>query len=171
MATAFLRPNSDNVQEWTVSPSGTAWAALDDDVEQPTAPDTDNFISTTGQNKVARVGLTTVDVESVSAATVWGYVSNTAILDTDWFITVRLADQTVLATIRVQEDTAAQWQSAAVPQATAEALTQADVDGLVLNYASGNGEATHTRRCDAAYVELVYVPASAAQDIDRKSVV
>lgn len=82
-ATYSLRPNSDVTAGWTVSPSGTRWAALDDAVTQPTSVDSTDYIFTLTNSAVAEVGTTdqSIGTDTPALSRVW-YYDNTAAGDT-----------------------------------------------------------------------------------------
>lgn len=157
MAVALLRPNGDVLAEWTETPTGAAWSTIDDVVEQPTVPDTADFVSTTGQNNVSRHGLTTVAVGSVSQAKLWVYGAHADSLDAghNWFAGLHKPDDVEITTVTFwSEDVGDFWHSATF----VGALTQVEVDGLYIKLASGAVTAPHDHHCYAAYVELTYEP-------------
>lgn len=164
MAKSLLRPNADiALGGWTVTDGGAteAWQVLDEDVEQPTAPSVaGDFISDPlGAGANASVELTSVGAKDASQAILWVYGElGASTLDVATITaTLRKADDTVLATVAFAELDAAQWKSATHNGA----LTQADVNGLKIVFASaGMMDANEQRRAYAAYVELTYVPRS-----------
>lgn len=77
--TAILRPESDYTAQWSVSPAGSHWSALDDAVEEPAAADTlDRIISSTNDQIDEFDFATASDATTTSEVIVWAYARNTA---------------------------------------------------------------------------------------------
>jgi Polysaccharide lyase len=102
-----LRPKSD-VEPWTVNGAPTAWAALDDEVTQPTPVDATDYIWSGGSGRVTEVSMGTTSSGQGSTAQAWFY-ANTG-FDTRLGVEVVSGGSTV-ATIVVEPGQPFQWRS------------------------------------------------------------
>jgi hypothetical protein len=70
-----LRPDADVTSQWSKVGASTAWAALDDNVTQPTSVGTADYISAGAPDRVTEVGLAThtLSNEQVDGGTAWFY--------------------------------------------------------------------------------------------------
>ena len=76
MGSYISRPNEDVAAGWTENPVGTAYTCLDDNVLQPTAPDTADYITSSTDAQVCLVGFEPVIIplgERVTEIILWVY--------------------------------------------------------------------------------------------------
>jgi hypothetical protein len=71
-----LRPISDSKTDWTETPAGPAFSALDDPVSTAFTPDTADFVTSTANSQVNRLDLLEFGkgTRTVVGATAWAYV-------------------------------------------------------------------------------------------------
>lgn len=142
--TVTLRPDADVVRQWSGTP-GTAWAALDDPVTQPTAVPATDYIYAGAAGRVTEVALTSLDVAGSSGTVTAWFYANTGSA-TQLRVDV-VAQGTVRATTVVSSGSGFSWRSLPVGN-----VTQVDVDDLRLRFTSMAGGDTNVR---SAYASLV----------------
>ncbi|HEX8346036.1 MAG TPA: polysaccharide lyase [Actinoplanes sp.] len=139
-----LRPDGDVVRQWTGGTAGTAAAAIDDPVTQPTAVAATDYVYSGGAGRVTEVTLAGQSLSGgTAAATGWFYANAGA-------GTQLRADLvqggTVLATTTVPAGSGFAWRSVTGPAAAA--LSQAALDDLRLRFTTIGGGDSNIR---AAY--------------------
>lgn len=76
MATLTIRPDSDAKADWTETPVGTAYTTIDDSVFEPSVPDTADFIRTSSNAAICKVGLANPSIPSgdvIRRVRIWVY--------------------------------------------------------------------------------------------------
>jgi hypothetical protein len=143
-----LRPNGDVVRQWTGGTPGTAAAAIDDPVTQPTSVAATDYIYSGGAGRITEVALADQSLSGGTAAvTGWFYANAGA-------GTQLRADLvqggTVLATTTVAAGSGFTWRSISAPGVAA--LSQTALNDLRLRFTTIGGGDSNVR---AAYATTV----------------
>ncbi|MGN9809546.1 hypothetical protein ACTMSW_09320 [Micromonospora sp. BQ11] len=142
-APIVIRPNGDVVRQWTGTP-GSAWAAIDDPVVQPTAVPADYFIYGSAAGRTTEVTMSSAQLGGGTARGAVWFFANTG-------TTTRLRVEvitlgTVHATTTVAAGGGFAWRSLALPD-----VNQARLDDLRIRFTVLDGGNSNVR---AAYLEL-----------------
>jgi hypothetical protein len=147
---------------WLVTPSlSTPAAVLDDDVLQPQAPDTTDYLSGTAKGTFdTAVGIASpalADGQSVTGATAWVYAGTGP---NQWLTVSLWSGFNVLAWRAFPPGQAAAWRSVPVTQA----VTSDQAKSLALLLRTDNSANTGWGRVSAAYVDLTTIGDPAPQE-------
>ena len=148
MSVYILRPNADAKADWTETPVGTAYSALDESVLYPDAPDTaDNITSSTNvKGSYQEFETFTLGVNEVVLAArvfVYGKVANASNLTA-----ITLWDGTTAIASGSQTRTSYGWDYATYEGA----LTQTQINALQSRVTTSG---TTAHEVDAIYIEVV----------------
>lgn len=151
MADYILRPNADETAGWTETPTGAAWSAIDDAVEDPAAPNTGDYIESILDGEISRQAVTTVALGSnervtTTEAHIHGSSAGT---NSDIICRLKRAGGVVIGTTSYVNGQTG-WKTISV----SGALTQADIDALAVEF-EADGISIGARRINCAYVRLV----------------
>jgi hypothetical protein len=146
-----LRPDGDIVRAWTGGTPGSAAAALDDPVTQPTAVPATDYIYARDPARSTEVTLSTTNLHGGFAQVTAWYFANTG-PGTALRVEVVQAT-TVLAAATLPVGSGFGWRSLTGPLLAG--LNQAALNDLRLRFTSIDGGDTNVR---AAYVDLTYQP-------------
>ncbi len=153
--TAILRPNGDYSASWTVNPGGSHWSAIDDNVIQPSAADTSDYISSGTNGQIDEFEMSTVsNVATSTKIIVWAYARNTANQNGDRLginIVVNGVSQTQQ---NLDLSTSWGWVSAAFDVTT----TQTGIDSLRVRLVENRLAGQDSVEVAAMYVQLRYIP-------------
>lgn len=148
-ASSVLRPDGDIARGWLGGTPGSAAAAIDDGVTQPTSVPATDYIYARDPGRSTEVSLSTASLQGGFAQVTAWYFANTGPGTTLRVEVVQAT--TVLATATVPAGSGFQWRSLTGPPLAG--LDQAGVDDLRLRFTSINGGDTNVR---AAYADTTY---------------
>jgi hypothetical protein len=154
-ASSVLRPDGDIARAWLGGTPGSAAAALDDDITQPTPASAADYIYARDPGRSTEVSLSSTDLEGGFAQVTSWYFANTGPGTT---LRVELVQATtVLATSTVPSGSGFQWRSLTGPPLSG--LNQAAVEDLRLRFTSINGGDTNVRAAYAVSTHQGCAPA------------
>jgi hypothetical protein len=147
-AQAVLRPDGDVVRQWTGGTAGTAAAAIDDPVTQPTAVAATDYIYSGGAGRVTEVTIADQPLSGGTAAvTGWFYANAGAGTQLRADL---IQGGTALATTTVPAGCGFTWRSLSGPGVAA--LSQTALNDLRLRFTTIGGGDSNVR---AAYATAV----------------
>lgn len=159
MSVFILRPDSDIKADATEVPAGAAWSCLDDNVTQPSSPDTTDYVYTTNYDSWlgTRCTMTTATLDGpVTQVILWAYVETSA---NDCGVMIGFMDSAGAAvgsskTLNNQT-LAKQWVSLTDVEAgiARSYWTQTTIDGLRGSVDIDSG-VNHFAYCYAMYIEV-----------------
>jgi len=159
-----IRPDADKTTNWSVTGAATHYGAVDDDVIQPTAGDTSDYIHTNASSTIDEIYFSSIlGVSNVSRIKVWLYAkeSNTsaANCDVDVYCGALLGSKSTAWT------TSWAWYSY---EWTGLSKSQSDLDGLYIKLTSGNNLAgAYIQSIAAIYIEVTYEPNMVADRLNN----
>lgn len=131
-----LRPSSDGATvQFTPTPSGTHYTTIDDTANDPSTPDTADYIEETTINEVDMINLADAPADYGSSNNINLHVYGQSSVDRSLRVQLRKSDETVVTSVffdsLVVGDRTAQWKNTGNVAVT---LTKAEVDGLYLRF-------------------------------------